>query len=454
MIHSKYIKYAFAGILMISVGSCKKEKLQDVNISENNPLEITPSAALPATEVAIAYTLGGDMSRFTSIFMQHVTGDGRQAASFNNYSVIESDVDKMWKEGMYAGPMFSLYTQMEKTKTTGNKHYSGISKILMAYSVGLITDLWGNAPYSDAFKGANQKQPKYDTQQNLYNTMQQLLADGKKELSGTSGPLQPGSEDLVYGGNVSSWKKFANALSARYCIHLSKVDSSASQKALNAINAGAFTSNADDAQVKFGSSASNASPWYQYNDNRGDIWWDGFAFDTLIALKDPRLPIYLDTTGYAKKGDIALGNYLGGATSPVYFMTYFEQKFIEAEAYNRLNKIPESQAAYTEAIIASMEKTGVDPKDIATYLVANGTLTGDSKKMLYKIMFQKYLAMYLQPESWTDWRRTGSPALKKVNGAIINAIPRRLVYPSSERVYNANNTPAASLLTTRLWWDK
>jgi len=68
-------------------------------------------------------------------------------------------------------------------------------------------------------------------------------------------------------------------------------------------------------------------------------------------------------------------------------------------------------------------------------------------------MNQKYLSSFLQVESWSDWRRTGYPALVKATGAVINEIPRRLPYPDDERLYNKENMPTGITITTRVWWD-
>ena len=451
MKNTKYIKYLFGVLLIISAGSCKKGYLEGVNTNPNQPSSITPAVALPSSEGAIAYALGGDMSRFNSIFMQYVTGVARQMQNFNNYSFTEDDFNNLWLGGLYAGPMNNLKTQIAICDKSGYKYYSGISKVLMAYSLGMVTDTWGDAPYSEAFQGINKLQPKFDSQQSLYSSIQKLLSDAIVDLSVAStsaGAFKPGAEDIIYAGSAAKWKKFAYALSARFYIHVSKFDASAAQKALDAINAGAFTASSDDAQFVFGTTATTAGPWFQYNDQRGDLSFTGYMVDEMTTLNDPRLDIYIDVAN-----DL-LGDYLGASDAPVYFMTYFEQKFIEAEAYNRIGDDVSAQAAYVAAITANMQKVGVAAADIATYLAANGILTGTTQaEKLDEIMVQKYFAMFLQPEAWSDWRRTGSPALAPNTGNVLGSIPRRYLYPQSERSYNAANTPHTNLLS-KMWWDQ
>ena len=435
------------GLVLVSLSSCKKKFMDGINDNPNQPIAVTPMVVLPAVEAAIAYAQGGDASRFTSMFMQQVTGASRQCQAYNMYSFIAGDFDNLWKGNLYAGPMANLNDLINESTTKGYIHYRGISEVLMAYTLGMTTDLWGSVPYSDAFQGADQLQPTYDNQQTIYTSIHNLLAAAKVDLAASNGgPLLPGSEDMMFGGDVTLWLKFANALNARFYIHESKLNpSAAATNALAAILAGGFGSMTDDAQFNFSASATTANPWYQFNDQRGDITFDGFLLDTMVALTDPRVDVYFDTAAQW------MGLYFGDQSSPVFFMTYFEQKFIEAEANQILGNSAAAQTAYAAAITESMDKMGVLPANYAAYVVANGTLTGTQQNKLDQIMMQKYIAMFLHPEAWSDWRRSNVPALTPVSGSFI---PRRFMYPLSENSFNAPNVPAgADLFSPRLWWD-
>jgi hypothetical protein len=105
-------------------------------------------------------------------------------------------------------------------------------------------------------------------------------------------------------------------------------------------------------------------------------------------------------------------------------------------------------------ITANMTKLGVDTNDIKTYLTANGTLPGTTDAAIAQIATQAYLGLYLNPEAWSTWRRTGSPALTPITGA---GVPRRLLYPQSEYSYNSKNIPNGSSVTLqspKIFWDK
>ncbi|MBK9525325.1 MAG: SusD/RagB family nutrient-binding outer membrane lipoprotein [Bacteroidetes bacterium] len=445
----------------LSLGSCKKDFL-DVNDNPNLPEEVPVNIILPAAQASLAYDFGGDIARFNAIMAQNVTGVGRQFIGYNSYVFTEEDFNNLWNN-MYAGNMSDLYKIMEKAKATPGAYdgYDGVAKIIMAYSLGTMTDLFGDVPYTEAFKGNASLTPKYQTQQEIYETiLPELLNSAIADFANTGDDfVLPGGDDKIYGGDLAKWTSLANGLKARFAIHLTKINPGAAQAALDAINAGGLASMDDDAQFGFGGTYQN--PWYQYIDQRADISYSSidyyygvgcFLSDTMEASGDPRYGAVIDTGGtyYAPGFPSAL--YMGD-DAPVYFFTYFEQKFIEAEAKLLTGDDAGAEISLHEAVTANMEKLGVDSADNATYQTANVVWTGTTQDKLNLIMFQKYVANYLQPESWTDWRRTGQPNLQP-NAGSTSPIPRRYIYPTNERLYNPNASNASTtMLTPRLWWD-
>jgi hypothetical protein len=100
-----------------------------------------------------------------------------------------------------------------------------------------------------------------------------------------------------------------------------------------------------------------------------------------------------------------------------------------------------------------MQKLGISDADIDTYIAANGTLPATSvNNAIAAVALQEYIALYQNPEAWTLWRRTGTPALTPIAGS--NGIPRRFLYPQSEISLNGENTPDATLFTPKVFWDK
>lgn len=457
----------FSAILMVAalstVTSCKKYIDEDLNINPNQPEDVPVSLLLPSVEGGLSYTSGSDMSRYPSLWIQQIAGLANQHLVYDNYGLAESDVNNMWFFNLYSTSLANADIMIKKAEANGSPYYAGIGKILMAYGLGITTDVWGDIPYSQAFQGDVDLTPAYDSQQSIYNSIQSLLTEAKADLSAASSNFIPGIDDLIFGGDNAAWIATANALSARYWIHLSKVPgSNAYQNALAAISAGAIADNSGDANFPFSDNVTEGNPWFQFNDQRaGDIGMGETFINLMISLNDPRLPEYATTdatdtaysgspAGVGAGGVSAMGAYPASSSSPWQLVSFTELKFIEAEAKFQTGDLAGAAAAHNEGVASSLDKVGVtDP----AYIAANGSETAGSIT-LDKIMTQKYIAMFPNcEETFTDWRRTGIPSLSLAAGALTSQIPRRFPYPQSERLHNGSNLPAASL-TTRVWWDQ
>jgi hypothetical protein len=442
-----------AVLMSIVLGpSCKKTFFSDVNVNTNAPApsSIVPSVMLSTVEGTLAYTQGGDISRFTSLITQQTLGAARQVQGYYQYTFTSVDFDGAWGN-LYTSVMENNRTLMNISDAKGDNAYSGISRVLMAYSLQLAVDSWGSVPYSDGFKGAGNLQPKYDNDKALYDTIANLLNTAITQLSNSNkGPDVPGVEDVMYSGSLARWIKFAHAIKARLFIHQSKGSAAMAASALNEI-ALSFSSNSDNAVYTFGSTETSANPWYQFNEQRADIVFDGSPLGVKMQAKnDPRFLIYTDP-GFNDVNGVGIGSYYGDISAPVEFITYDELLFMKAEAtLTSGGSMAAAQAIYQAAITANMQKLGVGAGDIASYLAANGILPAGNANAIAKIATEEYTALYLNPEAWTVWRRTGSPALTPVTGA---NVPRRFLYPQTEYSYNKANVASSTLFTPKVFWD-
>ncbi|MFM7156463.1 MAG: SusD/RagB family nutrient-binding outer membrane lipoprotein, partial [Bacteroidota bacterium] len=115
------------------------------------------------------------------------------------------------------------------------------------------------------------------------------------------------------------------------------------------------------------------------------------------------------------------------------------------------NEDVDAKQSYTNGIKASMAMAGVSDTEVSTYL-GKANVMPSTALTLKHVMEQKFLAMYTQPETFSDWRRTGIPALATPANAV-GSTPRRFLYPQSERLYNSENYPAGVTTGTRIFWD-
>jgi L-rhamnose isomerase len=148
-------------------------------------------------------------------------------------------------------------------------------------------------------------------------------------------------------------------------------------------------------------------------------------------------------------------------------ISYSEAKFLEAEARIIINPAdPKAQTALEAAVRASFSKVvsnASDPYATAQkqndYIAAKATLTGTYAADLKTIITQKYIALFLQPEVWSDYRRTGYPAIPLAANATHSAnpegqIPRRIPYPQNEQSLNRNTPANSTYQSPKLWWDQ
>lgn len=452
---SKYkINIAIGLLLLLALFqvSCTKDKFTSTNVNPNSPETVTPANILPVVETGLAFTQGGDIARFSSLFTQQDVGFSRQSEAYYHYTLTSGDFDTPWGN-MYTTVMGNNKDLMQKADAGGYNVYSGISRILMAYSLQMLVDMWGDVPYSQALSGAENTHPAYDNAKALYDTIQNLINVGTEQLMASDpGGQTPGADDMIYGGDATKWIKFGHAIKARLFIHQSKNDPAMAAAALAEANQ-AFESNDDNAQFIFGTTETFANPVYEFNEQRGDIdYGAGKLADTLTALNDPRLGLLADPT-YSDIQQYGVGSYYGDINGHVEFITYDEMLFVKTEATLRSSgTVAAAQKYYDSAIVANMDKLGVAGSDAAGYLAANGTLPSNIAAAIDQVAFQEWIALYLNPEAWTLYRRTGVPNLPPTAGSL--GIPRRFLYPSNEYSLNAEHAPQATLFTPKVFWDE
>jgi hypothetical protein len=213
-------------------------------------------------------------------------------------------------------------------------------------------------------------------------------------------------------------------------------------------------SEADDAKVNFAEDPTAENPLSQFLSQRSGYMTIGSKLvDIMNGLEDPRRDAYIAADKSGKfTVDCDPGPLYASANSPVPVVTYAEMMMIRAEIKLAEGSDVDAKQSYTNAIKSSMKAAGVSDVEVTTYLakpevMPTGNLTLDH------IMTQKYIALYTQPESFCDWRKTGIPAITPPKNAS-GLTPRRFIYPISERIYNAANMPSGITTQSRIFWDK
>lgn len=443
-------------VFILSLSSCEKWIDTGLNIDPDSPADVPMNLMLPAIEQSFGYQLGGfDLVGTTGIWMQQFDGVDRQAFTEARYQYTSADVNNLWN-GTFTSILMNGKVLVAKAEEKESPYNAGVGKVLVASALGILTDVWGDMPFSEGFRGSeNILTPAFDTQAELYDTILVMLDEAIADLGAASDPIGIGG-DVIYAGSAAKWKKAAYSIKARLLMQLSLVNGNAAATAALAAAGNGFTSITDDMMIPW--EEANHNPMFQFMEQRGDIRMGATLVNMMKLNDDPRLPFYskLDANG-EYTGSVAAtetstaslpGNYVAGATVPSKIMTYAELKFIEAEANLMLGQTAPAQAAFEAAVAASVLRvTGSANTAWLTDNIIGEPVTQEL------IMTQKYIASFGTNQAYADYRRTGFPAMPLPEGAVIAAMPVRYPYGQEEITYNGANVPSVTL-STKLWWDR
>lgn len=459
----KKIYIPIISAMLVGFTGCKK--FIDVNHNPNQPVSVSEALILAPAELAISSNLyaGSGAAVIVQEYMQ-VAALNQPSPNAGTYLMYNSDMDGDWTN-LYTTCLNNLVVLTAKATADGNTNYSGISKILTAYCLATGTDLWGDIPYSQAFKGSSNFTPTYDAQKDIYGDIQSLLDGGIADIAKKSTTV-PAGDDLFYGGDMDKWTKLAYTLKARYYMHLTKAPGTTAaaqaQLALTALENG-MTTNDDDFKMAYTGAAGGENPWQQDFISASTVVLANTFVNGFSTRNDPRLSkmvapatatgFYtglgegLDVIGqledYSRPGD-----FYGATGANNYVVNYSEALFLKAEATLIISGTAAAEPIYESAIQSHMTKLGIG-SDAATAYIGSRKLTSGTPEQL--LIEEKGIANFLSLENFNDFRRTGFPSLVKVHNALSD-IPRRLLYPNAEIVANPQPQQSAKL-TDRVWWD-
>lgn len=346
--------------------------------------------------------------------------------------------------------------------------------VLEVYSWATLVDTFGNIPYSESLD-FTKPQPKYDDAATIYADLVTRLNTAIGQFDTSAEGL--GSADLIYGGDVAQFVKFANSLKLRLALTLADADAAKAATMVREAQGKIFTSNSDNAAIAFQSSNPNTNPLFEelVQSGRNDFVGTSVFINRLNTLNDPRVGQYFKLRGGVYKGGTygtsnnyaswsAPGAKLEDPTLPGVLLSYAQVQFLQAEAVERGFAVTgTAKSHYDAAVTASIQEWGGTAADATTYLAqpsVSYTSAGSGASYKEKIGIQTWIALYGQPvDSYREYRRLDFPALVKPAQALSN-IPRRFFYPVVEQNLNAANYNAAAAaiggdnVDTKIFWDK
>ncbi len=481
----QYIKTICLVAIMLAATVACDDGFDELAQNPNAPSDVPASFVLSGAQVDLSYQTSYQMGiNYIGLWVQH-HGSGAYPDE-DQYSPRLNDINVYW-DNIYDNAMRDLKHILELSEASGNVNQRAVGLILSAYGYMSLTDVWGDIPYSEAVRGSEGiVTPIYDAQKDVYDGIIADLNDAANiiDVSNTDGF---GSEDVMFGGDMDKWLRFANSLRLRAFLHLSKVDPAKSEAGVVEMLGRPLISSQDqNAAIQYSTATGNKNPVHsrlagRENDFRisASVATRMIGNGTAASPQDPRLPVYaqlndadeyvgipngikgLSEVGLTNESSSKIGELYAAADAPAYFMTYAEVEFIRAEAIARGWVAGDAAAAYNNAIMVSMEQNGIsDASAINDFLTASNIVYNPTTG-LAQIATQKWIALYGQSiEAWTEWRRSGFPdipvALNDKNNGVI---PRRLMYGSVEATTNASNVTTATErqggaeLSNRVWWD-
>ncbi len=464
MKRSKVIIFLFA----LYLAGCTDWLGDDVN---PNMLSEPPIDALLTTTIEQTARTQFEVSQTTSLYAQYLASPS--ASEIDRYGRVT--LDNCWTL-LYRcmANANDLYLEAIKQNST---YHAGAALVMQSYNALTATDLWGDIPFSQAFKGPSNIFPEYDSQEAVYDTIIKSLSYSVKLLNQSSSRLLNG--DILFNNEPESWIKFAYALKARALIHLSGKSNFDPAEVLAAIDS-SFTRNSDDAMLVY--SGTEINPWYSLVNSLmyGGIL-NGYLSSQLIeSLKgtasanmpfDPRITTLTDTldgnnyAGTINGGTppasgfctLTFNSWQAQKNAPILFITYPEIKFIEAEVALMVNDKARAYNAYLEGIKSDFELLNLTDEQTNAYLSSTAVAPGSDGLTFAQIRYQKWIALNLQPEGWTEVRRNkyNYPGMELPENVLTNnQFIYRILYPDSETGLNAENVPKIDDVTTPLWWNK
>ncbi|MFC5408575.1 SusD/RagB family nutrient-binding outer membrane lipoprotein [Larkinella bovis] len=492
------------------------DKFDEINTNKVDPTTLAPSFVMNKAIIDATYLDGfGTLQMLCyefGIVQQIITPYGSSLAGANYNQNNVSNTPLVW-QNFYRNVLKQIVDVTEKTKddaTRTNLYHS--ARIWKAYSFMILTDTYGDIPYTEAAKGyiSEITSPKYDSQETIYKDILKELDEASAALDATKAVE---TTDILYGGSVVKWKRFGYSLMLRAAMRLTKVDpTTAKNYVTKAVAGGLMQSNDDNAVMRHTALYNNwianhlqarektnfylAAPFVNYLKTNNDPRLGSIAVryvgakggpeqvDSRVS-SDPKVqvgmpmgydnvtistPAVLAQNGVASLWDFSQVNLktVLKLDAPEYHVTHAQTQLLLAEAAVRGWVTGNPADYFTKGVRANMEQMAAyDPSAAIPETAIQAYLTAhpfETAKALEQINTQYWVASFLNgPELFANFRRSGFPTLSKnpyPASEITEDFIRRMPYPDSEKVVNLQNVNEAiarqgpNTLSTRVWWDK
>jgi len=430
----------------------------------NNPIQATPIQLLVAVQANMATRMEGQVARCAAVFTQQLIGSNNQQLQWcTGYGVGEGDISGQMSGFYTGGGLLGLRSVQASATTAGDNVMLGIAKVWEAFAMGTATSVWGDLPYSEAVTPGIES-PVLDSQQSIYAAVQTRLDEGITALTAAaataSGNCAPSEGDLIYcatavtrATQLARWIRAAHTLKARYHLHLveraanpaTEYAAALTEAQLGINEVPTSATNAIDGQGPgdfrfFHGSVQDfdANIWAEFLLARQDIVAGNVLIQLLKARNDTvRMRRYFEPNsagqfvGANQNNVTVVPPGCTGTCSPSVVNLAVRRAFTFRQP---MITWAENQLIMAEARFQTGDSTG-GAGNVNAVRTALG-LPALAAPTFVDVMTEKYIALFQNIETWSDYKRTCIPTL--VPNGTAPEVLGRLPYGSAERNANAN----------------
>ena len=507
----KVYKLFVLSVAALAVAACSENKMDEINKDLSVAYDVNAKFIVPDLELRTSQNIvGGDFNTYFGSYVEYWAGTHNQlykaekrdaevrlASTFNNtWGTIYENIRN-------AKIIIAKCADDASGKDAGDAFIRGVGEVMLAYNLAIATDVYGDTPYTQVGDVNKYPYPEADTQESIYDSIFDLLETAVVDFNAGSNTL--GNYDLIYGGNVSKWIKFANGLLARYTMRVinRSTDQEADYRAVIDYVDNSFASAADQASMAYDNG--NQNPMFDFQWSRDGISSSTSMFNKLKERMDPRadraywhsnsweylssddVEDYLAPTGdpVESQYEYTYDIFTFAEVAPIHYLSYHELQFLKAEALCRLGEYADAKDVLKGAIAAAFENFeinvqaamnapsinaygGLEPADdnAMTAAVANNYFDVIVEDMfdanpLAETMLQKYIGMWgangEAVETYADIRRLKGEENDVYALENPGDFPLRAPYGQDDVVANPNITKlytnaGSYVFTDPVWW--
>ena len=293
MRQSKYITIITMACALF-FASCSDEYMENMNTDPSKAATIDPNAQLTTAQLQTY----GDLSmmeiyrNYHYAFTQQLMGCWNTTNYGGRHTLDNNEMSRIWTS-FYTQSLKNIIDAQYRTAEDAEKvNINSVLRIYRVYLMSIITDTYGDAPFSEAGLGflEGKFNPKYDKQEDIYNAFFLELEDAVNKIDPTKDKV---TGDLIYAGDLTKWQQLANSLRLRFAMRISNVNPTKAQTEFEnalAANGGVITDASSDALIKYMTIAFSFGQ-EAYSDYRGN------SLSQLLFGNDPaNNPSYLCST--------------------------------------------------------------------------------------------------------------------------------------------------------------